>query len=212
MNRELPRQAQLRQRLQVLTAAQLRALARRLGIAAGQADEPAERLYAWLVAADAATGIDPELLRRQLAQQLPAYMLPAQFCIREALPRNRHGKVDRDALQADPAAAALPVQHDSSTPGEAPDAVSETVLGVWREVLGSTRITAGDDFFELGGDSLLAMRVVSRLQRHFDTALRPTDLFEHRTVRALAVRLRQLGAGRADDVAAAGPPREQVEI
>jgi len=215
MNPPMPAREQLRQRLLALTPDQRSALARHLP----PADEPAERLYAWLVAADPAVGIDPDELRRQLAQRLPATMLPAHFCIREALPRSGRGKLDRDALQPDPVAVAVPEMEESPADGAPADAVFDAVLTVWREVLGSSRIDADDDFFELGGDSLLAMRVVSRLKRHFDTALSPTDLFEHSSAATLAARLRQLGAHPGPDLDPgvdagrdAAAPREQVEI
>jgi acyl carrier protein len=225
MNPPMPAREQLRQRLLALTPGQLSALAQHLL----PADEPDPRLYAWLVASDPGVGINPDQLRRQLAQRLPAYMLPAQFCIREALPRSSRGKLDRDALQPDPVAAAASEQDESPADGVPEDAVSDAVLTVWREVLGSARIDADDDFFELGGDSLLAMRVVSRLKRHFDTPLSPTDLFEHSSAATLAARLRQLGAhadsgSESGSEPGAGPgpgiragsgaaaPREQVEI
>ncbi|MGI1848009.1 amino acid adenylation domain-containing protein, partial [Rhodococcus sp. SJ] len=140
------------------------------------------------VTADAASGIDTEGLTARLAERLPAYMVPAHVLVLDALPLNASGKVDRKALPEpvfEVRAFRAPV-----TP------VEETVALVFAEVLGMDRVGRDDDFFELGGNSLDATRVIARLGDEIDGRVPVRELFENSTVEALALRLEShLGAG-----------------
>ncbi|WP_066361246.1 non-ribosomal peptide synthetase [Herbidospora mongoliensis] len=111
-----------------------------------------------------------------LARVLPEYMVPAAVVFLDALPLTTSGKLDRAALPEPSfeAGDALP-----ATPRE------ETLAGVFADVLGLDRVGAEDDFFALGGDSIVAMRLVSRA-RQAGLALTPRDVFRHRSVRGLA--------------------------
>jgi acyl-CoA synthetase (AMP-forming)/AMP-acid ligase II len=155
----------------------------------------------------------PTELRRYLDARLPSYMVPSSFVIRDDLPRTATGKVDRRALARDGHLGRGTDRTYVAPTGEA----EELCAAAWREVLGVERVGVHDNFFDLGGDSLLITQVRSRLQSAFRRPLSIVDLFLHPTVSALA---RYLGdgeatgdpVGAAEDRArkqrgAAGPPR-----
>jgi acyl-coenzyme A synthetase/AMP-(fatty) acid ligase/acyl carrier protein len=121
---------------------------------------------------------EPALLRARLAEVLPRHMIPAVFVPVDRLPRTRSGKVDRRALPAAPPPAG---------PGVAPrDPVEEAIAGIWAEVLGLERVSVHDDFFDLGGHSLLGSRVIVRIEDAFGVRLPMRVVFERRTVAELA--------------------------
>ncbi|MES2352441.1 MAG: amino acid adenylation domain-containing protein [Pseudomonadota bacterium] len=134
-------------------------------------------------------GRDAALTARVEAEtnaRLPAYMVPACFVLFDRLPLNDNGKVDRHALRAvafdaGPAAVLQEVWSDD-----------ERAIGeVWKAVLAVDRIGRDDDFFQLGGNSLLAVRMISRLNRAFDTNLPSQVVFKDRTVASLAALVRR---------------------
>src|SRR5436305_7950486 len=122
-----------------------------------------------------------EELRRSLRERLPEHMVPSFFVLLPALPLTPNGKVDRKALPAPERAEGGYLA--PRTP------VEEVVAGIWAEVLGRDRVGANDHFFDMGGHSLLAMQVTSRLRRAFDVELPVRDLFEAPTVTGLAARV-----------------------
>ena len=149
------------------------------------------RLVAYLVAAGR---IAPAELRQALAVRLPEFMVPAAFVQLDALPLNPSGKVDRRALPApeEPARGARGERPAALPRGRAERLVAE----VWRDVLGLEQVGADDNFFDLGGHSLLMIRVHARLRAAFGRDDLPLiDLFRHPTVRALAGHLSGEGAG-----------------
>lgn len=122
------------------------------------------------------------VLRKHLAGQVPDYMVPAAFVALDTLPVTPHGKLDRAALPAPDTAG--------STGGGAPRTPREEVLcGLFAEALGVGRIGIEDNFFDLGGDSLTAAGLVSRVNLAFGTAVSITALFDSPTVEGLAERL-----------------------
>ncbi|MBJ6641535.1 amino acid adenylation domain-containing protein [Streptomyces sp. DHE7-1] len=134
-------------------------------------------------------------LRAHLASGLPDYMLPAAFVTVPELPLTANGKVDRRRLPAP----------DWSAGGErahrAPRTDTERILAaIWAELLGVDQVGVDDNFFMLGGDSILSIQVVSRA-RTAGLALSPRDLFRHPTVAELAAAT----GGAAPAVAGTGP-------
>ncbi len=123
-------------------------------------------------------------LRARLGRVLPSYMIPAHLVHLEALPLNDNGKVDRSALPA-------PVR------GSAPDVVrtaprtelERVVAHAWADVLGVAEIGAEDDFFGIGGHSLLAVRVLTRLRSELGREIELRLLFEHPVLEDLAAAL-----------------------
>ncbi|HYH79305.1 MAG TPA: amino acid adenylation domain-containing protein, partial [Longimicrobium sp.] len=143
-------------------------------------DVPGERrLAAYVVARD---GADPRAaeLRAHLAARLPDHMVPAAFVVLERLPLTPNGKVDRRAL---PAPEHDPSRDESYVAPRTP--VEETLAAIWGEVLRRERVGVHDDFFQLGGDSILTIQIVSRA-RKAGLRLTPRQLFEEGTIAALA--------------------------
>ena len=144
------------------------------------------RLAAYTVAADGlADGLadgSADALAEHCARLLPPYMVPASFTELAAVPLNRNGKVDRRALPA----PAVPTAADGPEGPDAPDGpVEECILAIWRDSLG---IDAGvrDNFFQAGGNSILAIRLIAEIQGQFEVTLPVRAVFEGPTVAALA--------------------------
>ncbi|GAA1936422.1 amino acid adenylation domain-containing protein [Kitasatospora viridis] len=148
-------------------------------------DQPDDkRLVGYLVPGEAG-GPDPELLRKELAERLPAHLVPSALVVLPALPLTPNGKLDRKALPA-PAESADQV-------GRAPASELERQLATaFGEALGRGPVPVEADFFALGGHSLLATRLVGQLRTELGLELNLRDLFEASSVERLADRL---GAG-----------------
>ncbi|MFC6015640.1 amino acid adenylation domain-containing protein [Plantactinospora solaniradicis] len=158
------------------------------------------RLVAYLVPADAATGIPPVAdLRAFLTARLPEHMIPAVFVELAAIPLTGNGKLDRAALPSPD--GARPDLVDAYTPPRT--ATEHTLAGIWAEVLGVERVGVHDNFFELGGHSLLATQLVARL-RGTGHEVSIGDLFDHPTIAGLAPLL--------GDQSETGPSRSAVQI
>ncbi|SEB73448.1 non-ribosomal peptide synthase domain TIGR01720/amino acid adenylation domain-containing protein, partial [Rhizobiales bacterium GAS188] len=135
-----------------------------------------KQLVGYVVAA-AGEALDARLLRQHLAGLLPDYMVPAAIVALDALPLTPNGKLDRRAL---PAPSFTPSSlRAARTPQE------ETLATLFAEVLGLERVGIDDSFFDLGGDSINAMQLVSRA-RKAGLVITPRDVFERRSVAALA--------------------------
>ncbi|HEX5960464.1 MAG TPA: amino acid adenylation domain-containing protein [Rhodanobacteraceae bacterium] len=141
------------------------------------------------VVADPAPGLTSRL-RDALHARLPAYMLPRYIEILDALPRTPNGKIDRKAL---PLPGALLEQQPA--PAEAkPGLLESAMIEIWRDVLKVRKVGLHDDFFELGGDSLLAVRVFERMQALTGVNLPLATLLSSPTVAAQAAAFRAAGA------------------
>ena len=137
-----------------------------------------KQLVAYVVAVE---GVGPtaQSLREHLKEKLPQHMIPGAFVVLDALPLTPNGKVDRAALPPPRGAEETATFVAPRTPLE------ERLAGFWREVLGTPLIGVHDDFFELGGQSLIALRLVSRMREGFEVELEVRDIFEHPTVAGL---------------------------
>ena len=124
----------------------------------------------------------PGQLREFLRRSLPDYMLPSGCMRLDALPQTPTGKVDRRALLA--AQYAPPELRAAHVPPR--DAVEEVLASLWGEVLGLSGLGAHDDFFDLGGHSLTATQLVSRIRETLQVELPLRALFEHTTIAGLA--------------------------
>ncbi|WP_018682964.1 non-ribosomal peptide synthase/polyketide synthase [Actinokineospora enzanensis] len=118
-------------------------------------------------------------LRADIARELPDYMVPAAILTLDRLPMNASGKLDRRALPA-PDFAGVVTHVEPRTETE------RAVAAAWADVLGLPRVGAEDNFFALGGDSILSIQVVSRLRAAFGTQISPRAVFDNPTVAALA--------------------------
>jgi hypothetical protein len=142
----------------------------------------------------AATG---EILRGYLKEVLPEHMVPSKFVMLDFLPLTPNGKVDVRAL---PAPADAGRQADYVAPRSP---VEDVLAGMWAEVLKLERVGVYDDFFLLGGHSLLVIQVTARLRETFQMELEPSVLFEATTVAKFAEALvaREPKPGQAEKIA-----------
>jgi acyl carrier protein len=151
-------------------------------------DSPGDkRLVAYIVPA---TGQTPEVteLRHFLAQQLPNYMVPAVFVILASMPMTPNGKIDRRALPAPE--ASLVSGPESYVPPRTP--IEQELAKMWVDILKVEQVGIHDNFFDLGGHSLSATRLVSRVRDTFQIELPLQSIFEAQTVAELAQTIEQL--------------------
>ncbi|MFE0461118.1 amino acid adenylation domain-containing protein [Kitasatospora sp. NPDC058965] len=147
----------------------------------------AQRLTAHVVPATAGAAPDPALLRRHLRAQLPEPMVPTGWTSLARIPLTANGKLDQRALPA--------VDAPAPSGGAAPRTPLEHLIAeAWATALETDRVGVHDSFFELGGDSIRAIRTVGRLRRH-GLDLTVQDLFRYRTVAELAAAVAPRGAG-----------------
>ncbi len=137
-----------------------------------------------------------EALAAHLATSLPEYMVPAQWLALERMPLSPNGKLDRKALPAPEVSVA---QAGYSAPR---NAVERTLAEIWQDLLGVERVGLDDNFFSLGGDSIVSIQVVSRA-RQAGLQLSPRDLFQHQNIRSLALAAKA-GAATAEQGPASG--------
>ncbi len=165
-------------------------------------------LVAYLVPADGA-GPNSADLRRHLARRLPAAMVPAAFVVLDALPLNPNGKVDRRALaRLEPPAGEAHAAAGAHVPPRT--ATEEILAAVWADLLGVERVGAHDDFFALGGHSLLGIQVLSRLRTLFGVELPVRALFEEPALAGFAARMDAVLAGLHESAVPAAAPLERV--
>jgi amino acid adenylation domain-containing protein len=151
------------------------------------AGEAGTRLAAYFVAAQPIATHD---LSAALAKQLPAQMLPAFYTQMPALPLNANGKVDRKALpvpvagSVGAAAVAPPAGQNGSLA-----AMEEAISATWRSVLKAEAVSLDENFFDVGGTSLLLIATRTALEQRLSRSIPVTWLFEHTTIRSLARRL-----------------------
>jgi acyl carrier protein len=140
-----------------------------------------KRLVAYVVAREG-EGLTAEELRSGLLGTLPEYMIPARFMMMEALPLTPNGKVNRRALpQPEQTRSDLGNTYVApQTPTE------ETLVRIWEEVMRLELVGTQDNFFALGGHSLMATQVISRVREAFSIELPLRRIFERPTVAALA--------------------------
>ncbi|HEX6873808.1 MAG TPA: amino acid adenylation domain-containing protein [Micromonosporaceae bacterium] len=152
-----------------------------------------DRLVAHLAAAGDAR---PDLaeIRTHLRVYLPDYMVPSSVVWHDALPLTRNGKVDRAKLSTVSVEVlpqdAVPTEDAGSAPGAAPSGDIESELAaVWVHVLRVPEVTPQASFYDLGGDSLAAARVLTEVRKRFGVTIPLDQLYEVRTVRAMAARI-----------------------
>ncbi len=150
-----------------------------------QAGTHGDRLVAHLVAAGPDRTGD-EAIRQALREHLPEYMTPSVYAWHESLPLTRNGKVDRGRLTASAAPGATGTP---SAPASGPATETEkAVTGLWASILhvDEAAIAPDGDFYELGGDSLAAARILTGVRKRFGVSITLDRLYEVQTVRAMA--------------------------
>ncbi|MBC7887439.1 MAG: amino acid adenylation domain-containing protein, partial [Ferruginibacter sp.] len=134
--------------------------------------------------------IDKQALTESLQDKLPGYMVPFVWVQVEELPLTPSGKIDKKALP-DPGASDL-VRNEYTAPGTE---LEKRLALTWQQLLRKERVGIHDNFFEIGGHSLLAMRLVSTIRKDLAAELTIKDLFSYSTIALLAARLQQQNKG-----------------
>ncbi|PXX66691.1 non-ribosomal peptide synthase protein (TIGR01720 family)/amino acid adenylation domain-containing protein [Nocardia tenerifensis] len=148
--------------------------------------------------------LDVAQVKSALSAELPSYMVPSAFVVLDALPLTINGKLDRKALpepEFEPQVFRAP-----STP------IEEIVASVFAEVLGAERVGADDDFFALGGNSLLATRVAARIGAALDSRVPVRALFEASTVAGLAVKVEHTTSEHTRNPLVAQPRPDHIPL
>ena len=149
-------------------------------------DSPgAKRLVAYLVSQK--EGVSAATLRDYLRDKMPGYMVPAAFVTLPALPLTPNGKVDRKALPA-PESANVELEREQKMPRSYTE---QMLCHIWREWLNLERVGTQDNFFDLGGDSLTAIRVIEQMNQTFKVHLNVPVFFRNPTIEQLARLLEQ---------------------
>lgn len=141
------------------------------------------RLVAY-VTAHQGIQLNPLLLKTALGNTLPDYMIPGQFIFLDTLPLNPNGKIDRKALPS-------PEQFDKSDYEPPVNAIEMTVAEIWADILEVPQVGLHNNFFDLGGHSLLLIKVKQKLEAHLSVSIAIVDLFRYTTVASLAKFLSQ---------------------
>jgi amino acid adenylation domain-containing protein len=131
--------------------------------------------------------VSEQFVREYLHQHLPAYMVPAHILLLESLPKTPNGKIDRKALpepERNPRHAVVAPRNETE----------ETIAHIWAEVLNVDQVGVEEDFFAIGGHSLLAARIIARVEERYKTRIALRKLFESPTVAAMAAEI-AAGAG-----------------
>ena len=165
----------------------------RRGVVVVSADAAGQAQLVAYVTATAGESPEPEVLREFLGQRLPSHAVPGIFVPLERFPLTPSGKVDRRAL---PHPSTL--RTAAQPPASPTDPVEEVIAGIWCEVLGLDACGARENFFDLGGNSLIATQVLGRLREIFEVALPVGLFFEEPTVRHLAREIRTAARGEAE--------------
>ncbi|MCB9416987.1 MAG: amino acid adenylation domain-containing protein [Mycolicibacterium sp.] len=159
-------------------------------------DRPGDKRLVGYVTGDVEAGA----ARAALAERLPAYMVPAAVVVMDALPLTVNGKLDRRALPAP--------EYQNAAKYRAPQsAVEQVIADIYAQVLGLAQVGADDSFFEIGGDSISAMRLIAAVNTALDVELGVRAVFETPTVCGLA---RQIDAGAGESGPAHGPSFAEV--
>ncbi|MEO2215442.1 non-ribosomal peptide synthase/polyketide synthase [Paenibacillus amylolyticus] len=163
---------------QLLTHAHIRE-----AVVLAREDEQGQAYLCAYLVSDAAVSV--EELRVHLAVQLPEYMIPSYVVEVENIPLNTSGKVDRETLPVPKALHPGSNYEVPSTPKQ------QQLAGIWQDMLGLEQVGIHDNFFVLGGDSIKAIRLVSRINRDLDASLPLKELYLHQTIKELAEILAQ---------------------
>ncbi len=143
-------------------------------------DQPGQRRLVAYVTPDAPETLDVQEVRYRLQDTLPDYMVPSSIVVLNALPRSSNGKIDRRALPApDMGGQTEHSYRPPATPAEA------ALAKIWEEVLGLPQVGTQENFFELGGDSIVSLQVIARAKQ-IGLMLSPRQIFQHQTVAELA--------------------------
>ena len=157
-----------------------------------------QRLAAYFVAEESVTA---QLLREFLSRRSPAQMIPAFYIQMAEIPLTHNGKVDRKALP-EPVAGSSTPDSNATAISKIGSPLQERVAKIWREVLETSNVGLDDNFFDIGGSSILLIRARTELQSQLSRQIPITWMFEFTTVRALADKLAEAESGSSSNAPA----------
>jgi amino acid adenylation domain-containing protein/non-ribosomal peptide synthase protein (TIGR01720 family) len=164
------------------------------------------RIVAYVVGREGASPT-PDVLRKALRNTLPEYMIPAAYVMLDSLPLTPNGKVDREYL--------LQMKENETEAARhfAPprNSVEETLVRIWQEVLRQKRVGVTDNFFEIGGDSIISLQIIARASQE-GLLIAPSQIFRNPTIEELAARVRTTGAvSREGETVAGSAPLTPIQ-
>jgi amino acid adenylation domain-containing protein len=171
-------------------------------VASAQGEARGEKSLVAYVVPRAGEVLSKPDLRRFLADRLPAYMIPSVFVVLDGLPVTANGKLDRRALPSP-----LDAGREAAAAAPPRDPLELQMLQVWEEVLGVRDLGVSDNFFDLGGHSVLAVRLMALVQQRFGRDLPIATLFVAPTVRQMVSALREARGGPPSSVLVPIQPR-----
>jgi amino acid adenylation domain-containing protein len=149
-------------------------------VAIAREDVPGNKQLVAYVTPKSQQSLNIEQIRTYLQKRLAEYMIPAAIVILDKIPLTPNGKVDRRALPE-------PMNRGVGTNFITPNTPKERILAeIWRSVLGLEQVGIEDNFFDLGGTSLLGLRMIARVQKQLNSDLRAVKLYQYPTIRTLA--------------------------
>jgi natural product biosynthesis luciferase-like monooxygenase protein len=156
-------------------------------VAVVREDTPGDQQLVAYASTQAGATLDPADVKARLRASLPEVMVPAHVAVLPSLPHTPNGKIDRNALPS--LAEVLGARAASREHAAADNDLERSVLAVWEDVLGTNGIGVDDNFFDIGGHSLLIVRMHRRLRDELDPSIALTDLYRFPTVRGFAASL-----------------------
>jgi natural product biosynthesis luciferase-like monooxygenase protein len=147
-------------------------------------DTPGDQRLVGYVRTVSGESADSEALRAGLGRSLPDFMVPSLVVTLDAMPTTPNGKIDRKALPA-PQMRSSAAATIAADPAES-SGVEAMVMEIWQRALGTTQIGMRDNFFDIGGHSLLVIQVLKELRAKVEKPIQMTDLFRHTTIESLA--------------------------
>ena len=167
------------------------------------ADKPQQRLVAYVTADKS---IDKDSLRTVLKDKLPDYMIPSNFVQLNEFPKLPNGKIDVNSL-------VLP--NETLSVSETRNAIPETenekkLVKIWEDTLNFTPIGIHDNFFEIGGDSILSIQIIAKARKQGIT-LAPNQLFEHQTISELALFVKSKTEPKDDEIVTGNVPMLPIQ-
>jgi hypothetical protein len=152
-------------------------------------DTPGDRRLVAYVTPAGASGVPVKALREHLRAKLPEFMVPSHIVEMRELPLTPNSKINRKALPP-PGATPVPVVEAGAVPSERLGSLERQLVSIWQEVLGVHRIDVHDDFFDVGGHSLLTVQLHRRIRPLVARPVAIADLFRYSTIEKLAAFLR----------------------
>ncbi|MCY7785574.1 non-ribosomal peptide synthetase [Bacillus inaquosorum] len=163
-----------------------------------------DKLAAYYTTKDANASLAARELRHYVKDVLPAYMVPSYFIQLDHMPLTPNGKIDRNSLKHNELTAKQPKQREIS-----PLNIQEAVFAIWQDVLKMSDIEWEDGFFDVGGDSLLAVTVADRIKHELSCEFSVTDLFEYSTIKNIS---QYITEQRMGDTSASMPTEPAAHI